>query len=98
MSQTLKIKISGRVQGVMFRDFTRRNANNLGFKGFVQNKDDGSVQVVVTGEEDKLEIFLELLKKGSVFSKVTNVEFEPFISSEVFEDFKIRYSGFWDRF
>lgn len=97
MSQSLKIQVSGRVQGVLFRDFTRRQARSLGLVGFVMNKNDGSVEIVVKGEEEKINHLIKKVKIGSVFSKVTNVVVEPYISNEEFKNFDIRYSSFWDR-
>lgn len=69
----------------------------MGLVGFVMNKDDGSVEIVIQGEEKQLGQFIEKIKIGSVFSKVTNVVFEPYISNETFNTFDIRYSSFWDR-
>jgi acylphosphatase len=97
MTQFIKIKVFGRVQGVLFRDFTRRNARAIGIVGFVMNKDDGSVEIVAGGKEEDLKRLIEKVKIGSVFSKVTNVIFEPYINNEEFTNFNIKYSSFWDR-
>jgi acylphosphatase len=97
MLQLVKIQVFGRVQGVLFRDYTKRQAVSLSLVGFVMNKDDGSVEIVAKGEEQNINQLIEKVKIGSLFSKVTNVVVEPYISNEEFKKFEIRYSSFWDR-
>ncbi len=98
MTKQITCIISGRVQGVLFRDFTHRNARKLTLTGTVENLSDGIVKVVAQGEEDKLNIFLEKLKKGSLLSKVEDIKIEWSSSTGVFKDFKIVYHGFLDHF
>jgi len=74
MIKRLKCRITGRVQGVMFRDFTTRKARGLGLVGIVKNIKDGSVEVISEGDEEKLKQLLVFLIKGSLLSKVNNVE------------------------
>lgn len=83
---------------MLYRDFVRRNACNLGLTGFVRNLKDGKVEVVAEGEEDKLQDFLTSLKKGSFFSKVEGVEVVWREAEQKFSDFKIIYYNFVDRF
>lgn len=59
---------------VMYRDFTVRNARHLGIVGEVENKVDGTVTVSGEGEEEKLLVFIEELKKGSLLSRVERVD------------------------
>lgn len=75
----------------MFRDFAQRSARRLGVFGFVKNLDDGSVLVVAEGEEWHLREFLQILKKGSVFSKVSEVREKWEDNREEFKDFTIKY-------
>lgn len=98
MLKRLECIISGRVQKVMFRDFTTRKARSLGIVGMVQNRKDGTVYVVAQGEEDKLNKLLFFLNKGSIFSRVKDVkvEWKPPVSD--FSSFDIVYSdSIWDR-
>jgi acylphosphatase len=74
MKQELEIKVTGRVQMVMFRDFAQRKARSLDIVGTVQNRKDGSVYIVAQGEEGNLRGYVELLKKGPILSKVENVK------------------------
>jgi len=74
MARELHAIVRGRVQMVMYRDFVRRGANQLGITGTVQNLADGTVKVVAQGEEEPLKKFITRLKRGSLLSKVEAVE------------------------
>jgi len=87
----IQCQIKGRVQGVMFRDFVKRNALKLGLFGFVKNMEDGSVSVVVKGSNDKILILVEKLKEGSILSKVEEVVVEDLEPQLDFDSFKIVY-------
>ena len=57
--------VHGRVQGVFFRDTTRRMAESRGVAGWVTNRPDGAVEAVFEGEPDAVEAMLELLPRGA---------------------------------
>ncbi len=67
-------KIHGKVQGVAFREYARREASRLGLLGWVRNLPDGSVEVVFEGTAVQAESFLSWLATGSPFSQVSRVE------------------------
>ena len=80
--------VSGRVQGVFFRDNTRRKATELGLKGYAKNLPDGNVEVIAQGDEEKLNELIEFIKQGPGIAKVENIKInhkEP----ENFKSFKI---------
>lgn len=83
-----QITIKGRVQGVWFRKFTKNVADNLGVKGTVRNQPDGNVFAQAEASSIVLRQFLEALKKGPQFSKVTEVNFVVG-ELEGFENFEI---------
>jgi len=91
MQKRLECSITGRVQMVMFRDFTQRSARKLGIVGIVKNMDDGSVYVVGEGEEEKLQKLLALLHKGSIFARVDKVEEKWMKPEGSFNGFRIVY-------
>ena len=62
---TLHAHVEGRVQGVFFRDCTRKEAQRLGLTGWVRNMPDGSVEALLQGDEDTLHKMKLWLKKGS---------------------------------
>ncbi len=83
-------RIYGVVQGVGFRWFTKRIADELDIKGYVRNMDDGSVEVLAVGNEKDLEIFFEKLKEGPALSKVERIEKKEVEVEGTFKDFEIR--------
>ena len=91
MKKRLSAIVTGRVQMVMYRDFTRRKAAHLGIAGHVMNHDDGSVHVVAEGEEMVLQEFLASLNKGSLFAQVDEVHASWDAPINEFSLFEIRY-------
>ncbi|MEK6934695.1 MAG: acylphosphatase [Nanoarchaeota archaeon] len=65
--------ISGNVQGVFFRAFVRERAINLGLNGWVKNLEDGRVESVFEGENDKVNRMVELCKKGPSSANIKNI-------------------------
>lgn len=73
-SRTLHILIHGRVQGVGFRAWTQHQAELHGLKGWVRNRRDGTVEAVVSGPEDLVEVMLRACRQGPVGSVVEQLE------------------------
>ena len=69
--------VEGRVQGVGFRMFVEGVAVELGLKGYVCNRRDGSVEVHAEGKEEVLERLRAALEKGPSASRVTRVAESP---------------------
>lgn len=74
MKKRMLLRITGQVQGVFFRAFTRRSARELGLKGYVRNMPDGSVEVLAEGEQGSLEQLLESCHKGPSGAMVSGVQ------------------------
>ena len=72
----LHLVVSGVVQGVGFRWFVERVANNLGLVGYVRNNYDGSVEAYAEGEEPTLNAFHKELRIGPRSAHVTDVRAE----------------------
>ena len=88
---TYKFLVSGKVQGVWYRKFVSERAKKKGFKGYVRNLDDGRVEAVANIENnERLDEFVEILKEGSPYSVVENIEFYE-IPEIKFDTFEIRY-------
>ena len=66
--------IEGRVQGVFFRESTRRTAQPMGVTGYAKNMADGSVQVLACGEPAALDRLAEWLKQGPPMAQVDRME------------------------
>ena len=71
--RNVRIVVSGRVQGVSFRYFTRRAAERLGLIGWVKNLPSGEVEVRVGGPESSLELFRGQLRQGPPASRVDDL-------------------------
>lgn len=70
------VKIKGRVQGIGFRWFAVREAKRIGgISGWVRNEADGSVEILMSGAEDKIDEMLLSCRKGPALSRVDSVEF-----------------------
>lgn len=76
MDKELNVEIFGLVQGVNLRRNLSRFANILGLKGFVQNREDGSVLVVAQGKEKALEELLSWCQKAPFPAKVRGMNYE----------------------
>lgn len=89
MNERLEARVSGRVQMVMFRDFTQRKASALGLVGEVKNCSDGTVCVVAEGTRPKLEKFLQKLHTGPLLSRVDSVDARWLPSTNTFKIFTL---------
>ncbi len=74
MKRRIVALVSGRVQGVGYRAFARRKAQELGLSGYAENLPDGRVEVVAEGDEEDLKLFIEFLKRGPRLAQVEAVE------------------------
>jgi acylphosphatase len=90
MNRTVKIIVSGRVQGVYFRRFTKNKAQDLGVKGSVTNLDDGRVEIIAQAEADILEPFILWCNKGPITARVDEVELVEMPTYEsIFDKFDV---------
>lgn len=87
----LEIYVSGVVQGVGFRYFSKRSAKDLGIKGYAKNLEDGRVFVKAEGESEQLDKFVSLLKEGPSYAIVKGIDVTEVDKIDNFEDFSIEY-------
>jgi acylphosphatase len=69
----VRLIVEGRVQGVWFRDSTRTQATEVGVCGWVKNRRDGSVEVLIEGPEDRVEQLVEWCHQGPPYANVNRV-------------------------
>ena len=67
------VRVTGRVQGVWFRAWTRDQAQALGVSGWVRNQADGSVEAVVSGSSEAVAALIGALHEGPPAAEVENV-------------------------
>jgi acylphosphatase len=75
--KSVDIVVSGRVQGVGFRAFVKRNAAMLGVKGYVRNLNDGKVHAVLEGDDIQVDKLIELVRHGPKMSRVQGIDITP---------------------
>lgn len=91
MTKQIKATVHGRVQGVFFRDYTRREAQRLGLSGWVKNERDGTVSVAAAGPEDQLKKLLKFLHHGPPQAQVSAVNVSWSEAEQEDEGFTVRW-------
>ena len=84
-------RVAGRVQGVAFRWFGRGVADELGVKGWIRNRMDGSVEGEAFGDPLLLERFLDRLRQGPAAARVKSLEWEVIPEQSSSGSFEIRF-------
>ncbi len=89
MKNAVILKVYGRVQGVGFRFYTQKTAQELNITGHVRNRPDGSVYIEATGESNNLERFIKWCEDGPAWAHVSKMEKQeiPVFDSD---DFRIK--------
>jgi acylphosphatase len=83
--------VKGRVQGVFYREFASRQADELGLRGYVRNMPDGTVEAVAEGDEASLKELVRRCWKGSSRSDVSNVEVKWAEPTGEYTAFSVRF-------
>lgn len=87
----LFVLISGKVQGVGFRNFTQINAKQLGINGYAKNLPNGKVEVVAEGDKAQLDALVAFLKQGPRFARVDSLHVDERPFTGEYKTFGIRY-------
>lgn len=82
-------RITGRVQGVSYRVWTRKEARALGLTGWVRNEADGSVLALIAGSSTATAAMLERFWSGPAGAAVANVDPQPTSATIIPDDFTI---------
>ena len=88
MKKTVRIRVTGKVQGVFYRQSTKETAKALGITGEVRNEDDGTVTVIATGTNEQIQRLADWCKIGPRKAVVESVEVDELELKE-FSDFRI---------
>ena len=91
MATRAHVWISGIVQGVAFRYYTRRQAVHLGLTGWVRNLRDGRVEAVFEGDSDHIENMLAWCREGPPGARVDEMKAERSQATGEFETFDIAF-------
>ncbi len=82
--------ITGRVQGVWFRESTRQRAEELGVGGWVRNLPDGRVEAIFEGDEASVRRAVDYVREGPGHARVDRVEVEEKPSEDPSSLFRVR--------
>ena len=89
MKQNLRIKITGKVQGVYYRASMKKEADRLGVKGFVKNEEDRTVIAEIESDPLTLKLMVNWCQKGSEQARVNNVFVEE-VAVQDYASFEIK--------
>ncbi|CAN7298160.1 acylphosphatase [Rhizobium sp. LjRoot254] len=87
--EAVQVRVTGRVQGVGFRDWTAREARHLGLAGWVRNERDGSVTALLVGPDEAVAAMIERLWKGPRLASVSDVTSQAVSIAEMPTGFRI---------
>ncbi len=85
-----EVRVSGRVQGVWYRQSTKNTAEQYELKGWCRNNPDGSVTAVFEGEEDAVEAVINWCKNGPDMARVDDLQIDWKTPTGEFDSFQIR--------
>lgn len=86
-----KILITGKVQNVGFREFLIKESSMIGgIVGYAKNLKDGNIEVVASGEDEKIKKLVERCKKGPFLSSVKSVDVQDVEMDENYDSFVVR--------
>lgn len=88
-----RVIVCGKVQGVFFRESTRRAADAAGVTGWVRNLPDGRVEAVFEGAEAAVEKMIAYVHEGPQFAQVTDVEVDREAYAGEFKEFSVLRRG-----
>ena len=91
VQKRIHIFVTGRVQGVFFRQSTRVMAIKNNVNGWVRNLDDGRVEIVAEGQESNIDALVVWCKTGPANSRVDEFELSEENSTDEFANFEVRY-------
>jgi acylphosphatase len=86
----VRFVVTGRVQGVWFRESTRRRACELGVTGWVRNLSDGRVEGLFEGGEEAVAAALDFVSQGPRAAHVTRVEVDELEPGDGQDGFRVR--------
>ena len=89
--KTVRIIVSGRVQGVFFRVSARDEARRLGVRGYVRNRANREVEMVAEGDDTQVDRLIRWARQGPPSARVENLRVEQLTYEGTFEGFSIRH-------
>jgi acylphosphatase len=72
-----RLTITGRVQGVGYRDWAIETGQRLGLTGWVRNRSDGAVEALIVGDESAVGRMIEACRRGPTLARVDEIDVDP---------------------
>lgn len=91
MSRTVRVVISGRVQGVSYRFWTQQQARQRALVGWVRNLEGGEVEAVFSGAAEAVDAMLEACRQGPPAARVERIETFDVEAAPSLDQFTIKY-------
>ena len=77
MALQARLTITGRVQGVGYRDWAIGTGQRLGLAGWVRNRRDGAVEALIVGEDEAVGQMIEACRRGPPLARVDDIDIDP---------------------
>ena len=77
MALQARLTVTGRVQGVGYRDWVMTTGRRLGLIGWVRNRSDGAVEALIVGEEGAVGQMIEACRRGPPLARVDDIDIDP---------------------
>ena len=86
--KTIRVYISGTVQGILFKKYLEEQGNKIGVRGFLRQTEDGRIEIAMEGIDEKVAAMLEICKAGTKHAQVRDVQVNE-IKYQGFEGFRL---------
>jgi acylphosphatase len=87
--KTIRFFISGSVQGIGYRQWLKHQAEKVRITGWVKNRTDGSVEAVVSGDDQNVDALIRRARKGPPLTHVVDITIAPYTRKETFSSFSV---------
>jgi len=82
MKKCVKISFSGEFSADFLYTFIQKNAKNLSLEGTAQVVEPAQCKIIVCGDKEAIDLFVDLLHKGSATASLEDIEIEPFLTDK----------------
>ena len=89
MSLEIHCLVTGKVQGVGYRDFTEKYTKENQLYGWIKNTQKGDVEIVIQGSPDELKLCIEALNQGPPLAQIESLSVDWKTSDKIFNEFKV---------
>jgi len=72
-----RLTVTGRVQGVGYRDWAITTARRFGLRGWVRNRTNGAVEALIVGDDKPVGEMIDACRRGPTLARVDNLDIEP---------------------